>query len=301
VTADPDPGAVGERIEALLEASAVGGPVARERAEELVRLVVDLYGAGLERVLDLAHEAGALDDALLAALAGDELVSSLLLVHGLHPYGVEDRVQRALDDVRPYLGSHGGDVRLLGVTDDGVVQLELLGSCDGCASSAVTLELAVQDAVLAAAPEVVRIEVQDKAPAAAGVIPVEALTARLRPADQAGGVRWTAAARVDDLAVGGLTRATVDGAELLLCRLLSGVYAYRDACASCGASLADAGLQRAPATPGSAVLTCHGCGAHFDVRRAGADLEQQGRHLDPVPLLERDGVVEVAIRAPALA
>jgi Fe-S cluster biogenesis protein NfuA len=304
VTAAPDPGAVGERIEALLEASAVGGPVARERAEELLRLVVDLYGAGLERVLELTHEAGALDDTLLSAMADDHLVSSLLLIHGLHPYGVEDRVQRALDDVRPYLGSHGGDVRLLEVTDEGVVRLELLGSCDGCASSAVTLELAVDEAVRAAAPEVVAIEAEEKTPAAAGLISVDSLTARLRGEPSptgAGGVRWAPASRLDDLTVGGVLHTAVDGTDLVLLRLLSGVYAYRDACAGCGASLRDAGLQRAPATPGSAVLTCHGCGAHFDVRRAGRDLDQPDRHLDPVPLLERDGVVEVAVRAPVPA
>ena len=88
---------------------------------------------------------------------------------------------------------------------------------------------------------------------------------------------------------------------MLLCRLLSGVYAYRDACAACGATFDGAGLQRAPATPGSAVLTCRACGAHFDVRRAGADLDEPARHLDPVPLLERDGVVEVAVRTPVAA
>jgi len=145
-----DPVACGERIELLLEASAAAGPVARERAEELVRLVVELYGAGLERVLELVHEAGALDDDLAEALAGDELVSSLLVVHGLHPYAVRERVERALEGVRPYLGSHGGDVRLLEVTDDGVVRLQLLGSCDGCASSSATLELAVDGAIRAA-------------------------------------------------------------------------------------------------------------------------------------------------------
>ena len=233
MTAAPDPGAVGERIEALLEASAVGGPVARERAEELLRLVVDLYGAGLERVLELTHDAGALDDALLSAMADDHLVSSLLLIHGLHPYGVEDRVQRALDDVRPYLGSHGGDVRLLEVTDEGVVRLELLGSCDGCASSAVTLELAVDDAVRAAAPEVVAIEVEEKTPSVAGLISVDSLTARLRAEEQVtaagGGVHWAPAARLDELAVGGVLPTTVDGTDLVLLRLLSGVYAYRDA------------------------------------------------------------------------
>jgi len=293
-----DPAASGDRIERLLEASAAAGPVARERAEELVRLVVELYGAGLERVLELAYDAGALTDELLESLAADELVSSLLLVHGLHPYGVEDRVERALADVRPYLGSHGGDVELLGVTEDGVVRLQLLGSCDGCASSAVTLELAVEDAIRAAAPEIVRIDVEEKPKeaAVAGLISVDSLSSRLRATEQSGGVSWAVAARLDELTVGGLHRTTVAGMDVVLCRLLSGAYAYRDACAGCGAAFEGAGLQRAPVTPGSAVLTCPGCGAHFDVRRAGADLDDPSRHLEPVPLLERDGVIEVAIR-----
>ena len=81
---------------------------------------------------------------------------SLLVVHGLHPDDVGTRVERALDGVRPYLGSHGGDVELLGVTDDGVVRLRLLGSCDGCPSSSVTLTLAVENAIQEAAPEVGR-------------------------------------------------------------------------------------------------------------------------------------------------
>ncbi len=293
-----DPAACGERIERLLEASGAAGPVARERGEELVRLVVDLYGAGLERVLTLVHDAGALDDGLLDALAGDELVSTLLLVHDLHPYGVVERVERALDGVRPYLGSHGGDVRLLDVTNEGAVRLELLGSCDGCASSAVTLELAVEDAIRAAAPEVVRIDVVK--PASPGVIPVEQLTARLRTAEQ-GGVTWAVAAALDDVPVGGLHRVEVAGTVVLLCRLGSDVYAYRDACAACGAAFDGAGLQRAPSVPGSAVLTCRACGAHYDVRRAGADIDQPTRHLEPVPLLERDGVLDVAVRAPVPA
>ena len=105
--------AVGERINALLDASASGGVVAKERAEELVRLVADLYGSGLERLLSILYELGRLDDEALAALAADDLVSSLLLVHDLHPYDVVTRVEQALDNVRPYLGSHGGDVELL--------------------------------------------------------------------------------------------------------------------------------------------------------------------------------------------
>src|SRR4051794_12252250 len=140
--AEVDLGATGQRIETLLEAAAAGDRVARERAEELVRLVVDLYGAGLERLLEIVDDAGRLDDELLDRLAGDELVAGLLAVHGLHPDDVGTRVTRALDGVRPYLGSHGGDVEFLGITEDGVARLRVLGRCDGWPSSSVTLTLA---------------------------------------------------------------------------------------------------------------------------------------------------------------
>jgi Fe-S cluster biogenesis protein NfuA len=174
--------AAGDRIEALLGAAAAGGAVARERAEELVRLVADLYGAGLERMLDLLHDRGQLDADTLDALAADDLVASLLLVHGLHPYDVRQRVEQALADVRPYLGSHEGDVELLEITADGVVRLQLLGNCDGCPSSSVTLKLAVEAAIEAAAPEVTGIEVITPAASttpAASVIPAAALFSRL--------------------------------------------------------------------------------------------------------------------------
>src|SRR3954452_8676085 len=173
-----------ERIDVLLEATGSGGVVARERAEELVRLTADLYGSGIERILDILYDAGRLDEEVLAALAADELVAGLLLVHGLHPYDVGTRVELALDGVRPYLGSYGGDVELLGVAEDGTVRLRLLGSCDGCPSSAVTLQLAVEGAIEAAAPEVTTIEVEEAVAApsgspAAAVIPVASLRARL--------------------------------------------------------------------------------------------------------------------------
>ena len=209
----PDLRTTGERIDGLIEALATapqGPPTpaaparAREQAEELVRAVTDLYGAGLERLLEIAYDSGRLDDELLGLLADDELVASLLLVHGLHPYDVRTRVEQALDSVRPYLGSHGGDVELLDVSDEGVVQLRLLGSCDGCPSSSVTLELAVQDAIEAAAPEIVSIEVDTPSSTTTpGLIPVESLRARLEPRT---GSAWHALSGPEDL----VARAGVD-------------------------------------------------------------------------------------------
>jgi Fe-S cluster biogenesis protein NfuA len=151
----------GDRIQTLLDSCAAGGAAAYERAQQLVREVVGLYGAGLERIIALAQLSDR-DPALAERLATDDLVASLLLVHGLHPYDVHRRVSDALDRVRPYLGSHGGDVDLLEITDgpEGArVLLAFKGSCKSCPSSAVTLELAVEDAVRAAAPEISSIEV----------------------------------------------------------------------------------------------------------------------------------------------
>ena len=294
-----DPRSAGDRIEQLLTAADAAGPAARERAEDLVRCVLDLYGAGLERLLEIVHDSGGLSEESLERLADDPLVSSLLLVHGLHPYGLDERVARALDGVRPYLGSHGGDVELLEVTDDGVVRLRMLGSCDGCPSSAVTLQLAVEGAITAAAPEVVAVEVvatpsqPDRA-----VIPMTDLTARLRTAESSGGT-WTAVTGADTLRDGATMAATVGGLDLVLCRVAGDTYAYRSRCPGCGASLSGATVQRRVGGPaGATVLTCPGCRRHFDARRAGTGLDDPTLHLEPMPLLERAGSVEVAIPAP---
>ena len=297
----PDLRATGERIEALLDASAAHGAMARERSEELVRLVVDLYGAGLERLLDVLYEVGRLDAEALDALARDDLVASLLLVHGLPPHDVTTRVERALDDVRPYLGSHGGDVELLGVTDEGTVRLRLLGSCDGCPSSSVTLKLAVEGAVEAAAPEITGIEVDtssaDAGPSA-GVIPVSALRTRLDEPQVGSG--WEPVPDAAEVASGEVRRVTVGGASVVIGRVGSDLYAYRDRCACCEASLADAPLERRlGGAAGDAVLRCPACRARYDVRRAGACLDQDG-HLEPLPLLVRDGVVSIAVPAGAV-
>jgi Fe-S cluster biogenesis protein NfuA len=91
-----------------------------------------------------------------------------LLLHGLHPDSVDARVQGALDRVRPYLGSHAGGIDYLGVDDAGVAHLRLQGSCDGCAGSAATVHSAVERAVLEAAPEVARVEVEGMVEPGAG-------------------------------------------------------------------------------------------------------------------------------------
>jgi len=148
----------GARIDTLL--SGFTGSLARERAEELVRLVTDLYGAGLERLLDLLQERGALTDEVQSAIAGDGLVSALLLVHDLHPQDTATRITQALSGL--------SGVALAGVEGE-VATIRLTGH--GCG-----LKQAASDAVEAVAPEVVSVRFTEAPPA---VIPVSSLFTRV--------------------------------------------------------------------------------------------------------------------------
>ena len=174
-SADIDVGALPARIEGLLDELAErGDPAVTERAEELVAAVVTLYGSALERIVALvAQEPGGGE--ILRRLAGDDLVSNLLMLHELHPDDVDARVQAALDKVRPYLGAHAGGIEFLGVDEHGIAQLRLEGSCDGCAGSAATVKNAVERAVLDAAPDVVAISVEgmvEPKPATPGLLQI---------------------------------------------------------------------------------------------------------------------------------
>lgn len=147
----------GERIaHALAELRQVASPEVATKVEHLVSDIVGLYGEALARVVS----ALAGDDATQAArstLVRDPLVGALLVLHDLHPDDLEARIQRALDGVRPYLGSHGGAISLIGVDDAAIVRLRFEGSCDGCSSSAATATDLVERAIAEAAPEIVQV------------------------------------------------------------------------------------------------------------------------------------------------
>jgi Fe-S cluster biogenesis protein NfuA len=161
-----------ERIEALLEeVEALPDARARETALELVQRLLDLYGDGLARIVESVD---------VRPVADDEVVSHLLLLHGLHPVPLEQRVRAALEEVRPFLGTHGGDVELAAVQDD-VVRLRLQGSCSGCPSSTVTLSNAIEAAIYKAAPDVREIVAEDAPPPLIQLEVYDACPAPLHP------------------------------------------------------------------------------------------------------------------------
>lgn len=269
---------VGERIEQLLDRMQAGPH--RDTAEELVHLLVEMYGDGLGRIV------ASLDTDQVTQLADDDLVESLLLLHDLHPLDVNMRIQRALDRIRPYLGSHAGGVEYLGVSD-GVARLRLQGSCDGCASSTLTVKMAIEGAVREAAPELSGIEVAgvvEPSLLQVGMNPPPGWHEPAQPPTLDGG--WAA---LPDLGPPTTHPLVVDvaGVAVLVCALRGTLYAYRDACGGCGSSLAAASLV-------DAELTCPTCGIRFDVRLAGRGLDSAD-HLEPLPLLTDSAGVRVAV------
>jgi len=149
-----------QKIEKLIsKVENLPDPEARANMLALVQALMEFHGAGIERMMELVAESGEPGYEIFDKFAADDLIGSLLLLYGQHPLPLETRVLGALDKVRPYLDSHGGNVEVLGITD-GVVRLKMQGSCKSCPSSADTLKLAIEEAIYAAAPDVVAIEAE---------------------------------------------------------------------------------------------------------------------------------------------
>lgn len=153
-----------QKIEALVhQIEALGDGAARKSALELFQLIMDLHGAGLERMMSITFEAGEAGAGIIDSLARDDLVGSLLLLYGLHPLDLHTRVTQALDNLRPQLGAHGGRVDLLEIAD-GVVRLRFEASRNGCGSSARDLRQLVEAAIADAAPDMAGLEVESVEP-----------------------------------------------------------------------------------------------------------------------------------------
>ena len=149
-----------ERVQELLGSlDEIADPVAQNRVQELIGAVLELYGAGLERILGVLADAGEPALPIRDALLDDGIIASLLLIHGLYPVPLEERITEAVESVRPFLASHGGGVEILSV-EDGVARLRLQGSCNGCPASASTLEHALKEAIDEAAPDLLALEVE---------------------------------------------------------------------------------------------------------------------------------------------
>ena len=294
-----------ERVQELQERlDMTGDPATRELADELMSALVQMYGAGLARIVSglMSDEEG---QRLAIGLAEDTVIATLLLIHDLHPVSLEQRVQEALNSVRPYMESHGGNVELLAV-DDGVARIHLRGSCSDCSASSVTLELAVKKALEEAAPDLLGLEVEGMAPQMPGLgLPMVTGTAGtalpmvmsdgsavsapvLAPPPAPVAPTWVALDIVAGLAPGDLTGVSVGGGGLVVANVEGTLLAYRDRCTGCGAPLHDGALT-------NGALACSSCQRSYFLPRAGRSLDDDGLQLEPVPLLREHNHVKVAL------
>jgi Fe-S cluster biogenesis protein NfuA/nitrite reductase/ring-hydroxylating ferredoxin subunit len=288
-----------QELQAQIEAA--GDPDTRALAEELVAAVVQMYGAGLERIVGALLDAGEDGRGLAATLAEDAHVATLLLIHDLHPVPLDERVQGALEQVRPYMESHGGNVELLSLRD-GVARIRLQGSCSDCAASTVTLELAIKQALEQAAPDLEGLEVEGVQPASTGLaLPMANVGAAApaptglelpivmsEPGRPASPPAWFEVDRLDMLPAGQIVAAEIAGAELMVANVDGTLLAYRNTCPGCGGPL-DGGELDAGA------LVCPGCTRTFFLPRAGRSLDRDRLQLEPIPLLREQGHVKVAL------
>ena len=287
-------GALLERVQELQERlESAGEFVPLELAQELVAGVVEMYYAGLERILSSLFSAGDDGARLAIGLAEDPFVATLLLIHDLHPVPLEDRVQGALESVRPYMESHGGDVELLAL-EEGIARIRLRGSCSDCSASSVTLELAIKQALEEAAPDLDGLEVEGVAPQLNGLaLPMApdgdpsrlALTVVAAPPPAPS---WFEVRGATALRDGAMVAANVAGSDLLIANVEGTLLAYRDLCAACGGTLHDGALS-------GGALACPHCARSFFLPRAGRSMDEERIQLAPVPLLRELGSVKVAL------
>ena len=242
----------------------------RDLAEELTGAVVQMYGAGLQRIVEL------IDEETRGRLAADELVAGLLMIHDLYPVPIEERVVAALETVRPYMESHGGNVELLGV-EHGIARLRLEGSCKSCRASSSTLELAVRQALQEHAPDLLGMDVE-------GVVEDEEVTGVALP--MANGAPSWHTLQIDppDL----LTVTDIHETSLVVANVDGTLLAYRNSCASCNSDLAAAVLD-------GGALSCPGCGRRYFLPQAGRSMDDDHLQLQPVPLLREAEEIKVAL------
>jgi Fe-S cluster biogenesis protein NfuA/nitrite reductase/ring-hydroxylating ferredoxin subunit len=213
------------------------------------RAVDALHGEAVRRIVRTLKAEPAAIAALRAAVA-DEVVYAVLRQLGVVKPSVDERVQAALDGVRPMLASHGGDVELVRV-DPPAIEVRFLGACDGCASSAMTFHAGVQQAVFDACPEITEVIQHKGAATGHGDAPISPFA--VTPL----GI-WRDACGFDEIADGGLRAVVIGDRRLLVTRRGRAVTCFDNACAHLGLALDDGELDRG-------TLTCAHHGFQYDL------------------------------------
>jgi len=153
----------------------IADPAVRAAAKELVQLLMDMHGTGLERVLEIVFESGESGSRIIDDLGQDPSISSLLVLYGLHPDELQTRVERRLGQIASKLHKMGAEAKLASV-NGGDVRVRVRVDGHACGSTSRTVRAAVEEAMYDAAPDMTSLVVEGlDEPADSGFIAIEKL------------------------------------------------------------------------------------------------------------------------------
>lgn len=249
-----------------------------EAVAQLDTLVRTLEREGDERALMLLELIDAVHRPGLAALAEGNpehpAAQALIAMYGLGDLDDEELVEEALEQVRPYINSHGGEVELLSV-EDGVVRVRMSGACQGCAASAMTLRRGIEEALRAGYPGFREVVAEEPEP-----------EPRLLQLED---IRRPVFADVEPPEVGALRAVVLDDVPVLLANLGGEIYAFRNGCALDGLPLEGSRLT----DEGVFVCPWHNCA--YDARTGKRVDDPAEASLAVIPVAVRNGAVQVAV------
>jgi len=279
-----------QRVDDAVAALADLDPAARKAAEELQGAIEAVHRAGLVTIVR-AMRADEAARPVLFELVDDPVVHMLLSLHGIVRPDPVTHATQVLEQVRPQLHSHGGDVSLVRI-EEGTAFVRLEGACNGCSMSSVTLRNLVEDALVQGVPAIMAVEVVPAEPTPT-LIPLESLRiGRDRAADPAAD-GWVCVGPAADLPVDEISAlsTTLGGRsyDVIVVNLGQRLSAYRNECAHQALPLDDAVLDVSNGT-----LTCPWHGFCFDAG-SGECLSAPGAQLEQLPLRVDDGDVWVRV------
>jgi hypothetical protein len=143
--------------------------------KQLLQLLMDVHGAGLDRMMEIVFENDAAGPAIIDKLGQDSITSALLLLYSLHPDDLETRVNRAVERMRARLRkvSYGVDLARI---DEGAVEIRVTSSGHTCGSTAKDVRAVVEEGVYELAPDVTSLEIRGlEEPPNAGFVALESL------------------------------------------------------------------------------------------------------------------------------
>ncbi|HET7890614.1 MAG TPA: NifU family protein [Candidatus Sulfotelmatobacter sp.] len=149
-----------QRIGQLVqEIESIADPSLRASTKNLVQSIMDLHGLALEKTLDIVAGTGEAGMNIIHQLGRDAVVSSVLLLYGLHPDDIETRVANALEQIRPKLRKQGCEVELLSVSG-GAIRFRVETGAHTCGSTAKTVQTSLEGAMFDAAPDLTSLVIE---------------------------------------------------------------------------------------------------------------------------------------------